>query len=263
MCRSLNNRTLPSFVRLALCAAYATLPAVTAAQPAGVNPLGWSDAATAQLRGAVAEVEATTWSVDFARRTVVKAAQTARTVDTYGEQGQILARQTFDSDGQPDAKTVYQYEPDGRKRVSTTYSAAGDRTLQTLYAYTADGCLARMRFTDADAVTISTTEVGTAERWAQTVELFKDGEKVTTTYIFDDNGRLAETRRSDGHFLSTLRHTMGLNGLPTRGVFVASDGRRATLTYEYETDGWGNWTLRTTYVDGVATELTERRLRYR
>lgn len=249
--------------RLALGVACAAVSVAAVAQPAGVNPLGWTDAATAQLRGAVAEVEATTWSVDFSRRSVVKAAQTARTADTYDERGFILVRKTFDSDGLPDAKTVYQYEPDGRKRVATTYSAAGDRTLQTLYAYTADGCLARMRFTDADAVTISTTEVGTAERWVQTAELFKDGEKVTTTYVFDDKGRLAEIRRDDGSFSSTLRHTMGLGGLPVRGAYSASDGRRAALAYEHETDEMGNWTRRTTYVDGIATELTERRLRYR
>lgn len=263
MCRSLNNRIIRLSVRLALCAVSAALSAVAHAQPAGVNPLGWTDAATAQLRGAVAEVEATTWSVDFSRRTVVKAAQTAHTVDSYDERGQILLRQTFDADGQPDAKTIFQYEPDGRKRVSTTYSAAGERTLQTLYAYTADGSLARMRFTDADAVTISTTEVGTAERWVQTAELFKDGEKVTTTYVFDDKGRLAEMRRIDGRSSSTLCHTMGLSGLPTRGAYVFPDGRRAALTYEYDTDECGNWTRRTTYVDGVATEQTERRLRYR
>lgn len=254
---------MPAVARLALGVACAALSVAAVAQPAGVNPLGWTDATTAQLRGAVAEVDAETWSVDFSRRAVVKAAQTAHTVDTYDERGAIMVRQTFDSDGLPDAKTVYQYEPDGRKRVSTTYSAAGDRTLQTLYAYTADGCLARMRFTDADAVTISTTEVGTAERWVQTAELFKDGEKVTTTYVFDDKGRLAEIRRDDGASSSTLRLTMGLSGLPVRGAYAASDGRRATLAYEHEADEVGNWTRRTTYVDGIATELTERRIRYR
>ncbi|MDD7724593.1 MAG: hypothetical protein PUJ24_02890 [Bacteroidales bacterium] len=243
-----------------LCAA--TLSVVALAQPAGVCPMGATDVATAQLRGRVMTVECETWSVDFSRHTVVKSDKTAHTVVKYGERGELTMTTAYDADGQMDSKTIYQYGDDGRKRVSTTYSAKGDRTLQTLYAYTADGYLARMRFTDADAVTISTTEVGTAAGWSQTSELFGDGERVLTTYTYDDQTRLAQKEVDNGNATSTLRLTMGLDGLPSRGTYTTSDGRRQTLTFEHEKDSAGNWTRRVTYVDGTATEVAERKIEY-
>ncbi|MBQ2322231.1 MAG: hypothetical protein II375_06705 [Bacteroidales bacterium] len=245
---------------VALCAASSCVTAL--AQPFGVCPMGATDAATAQLRGRVLSAECVTWSVDFSRHTVVKESQSSHTVDKYDEGGNIVMTTTFDADGQTDSKTIYQYGDDGRKRVSTTYSASGDRTLQTLYAYTADGYLARMRFTDADAVTISTTEVGTAAGWCQTAELFKDGERVKTTYTYDDRARLTQKVVDDGNISTTLRLTMGLDGLPSRGVYTTSDGRRQTLTFEHQKDSEGNWTRRVTYVDGVATEVAERKIEY-
>lgn len=235
---------------------------IAVAQPAGVCPLGATDVVTAQLVGKVSSVECTTWHVDFSRHTIVKDGQASHTIDRYMEDGRIESSVSMDADGLVDTKTIYQYDDEGRKRVSTTYSAAGDRTLQTLYAYTADGCLARMRFTDADAVTISTTEVGTATGWSQTAELFNDGEKVVTTYTYDDRTRLSARTSDDGHMSSTLRLTMGLDGLPSRGSYSTSDGRKQTITFEHEKDVQGNWTRRVTYIDGKATELSVRKITY-
>lgn len=233
-----------------------------AAQPAGVNPEGATDLMTAQLVGGVTSVKSTTWSVDYSRHTVVKAQQTVRTAETYGPDGNIRTRQTFDADGQPDTKTIFQYTDGGEKRVSTTYSATGERTLQTLYAYTADGFLARMRFTDAAAVTISTTEVSIMPTWTQTAELFNDGEKVVTTYSYDANLRLIGVSKKDGLSHSELRLSLGYDGLPARGTYSASFGHKATMTYEHTVDSHGNWTRRVTYADGVATEVTEREIEY-
>ena len=92
--------------------------------------------------------------------------------------------------------------------------------------------------------------------------LFGDGERVLTTYTYDDQTRLAQKVVDNGNATSTLRLTMGLDGLPSRGTYTTSDGRRQTLTFEHEKDSAGNWTRRVTYVDGTATEVAERKIEY-
>lgn len=249
-------------LRCAVALAFAAASVVAVAQPAGVNLAGVSDRVTNQLVGPVSQVDAVTWRVDFSRRTLDKAEQTAHAVDSYDAKGNMLTTQTYDADGQPNAKTIYQYHPDGRKRVSTTYQKEGERTLQTLYAYTADGYLARMRFTDADATTISTTEVSTSDEWTQIAELFSDSEQVTTTFYYDSSRRLVRLTRADGHSSSDLRLRYGSAHAPTKASYSTSDGTKRTITYDHSFDERGNWTKRITYVDGRATEITERVISY-
>lgn len=235
---------------------------VAHAQPAGVFPDGGSDAQVAQLTADARQAETTIWSVDFSRHTITKAGIMLHTLDVYDEKGLLITRTYFDTEGQLDSKIIYQYTEDGRKRVSTTYSQATDRKSQTLYAYTADGYLARMRFTDADAVTISTTEVGTTKSQTMTQELYNDSEKVMTTYTYDANLKLIGIKRDDGHTSAVTTFSLAYNGLPARGTYETSDGRKQTLRYEFTTDEHGNWTRKVTYVDGVATELAERKIKY-
>lgn len=242
--------------------AFVMMPALVIAQPAGVAPLNATHAAAAQLVGDVHTVETTTWQVDYSRHTIAKGAQTAHTISTYSRDGLIEQTSTFDTDNQLDTKTIYQYDDKRQLRVSTTYDAKGNRTLQTLYAYTADGCLARMRFTDADAVTISTTEVGTANNWAQTSEQFNDGEKIVSTYTYDNKTRLTTIATDDSHTSTTTRITMGLDALPTRATFSTSDGRRQTMTYQHEVDERGNWTREITSIDDTPTTLSVRTVGY-
>ncbi len=231
------------------------------AQPAGVNPIGGSDAITAELAHGVHFAETVTWGVDFSHHTIVKTSQSSHTIDEYDENGCLLSRQSFDSDNQLDSRTVFQYTENGQKRVSTTYSK-GDRSLQTLYAYTADGCLARMRFTDADAVTISTTEVSTAESYTVTLEQFNDSEKVRTTYYYDKNLHLTRLVRDNTLSTSDLSYALSYDGLPARATLVFPDGTRLTLTFTHDVDDHGNWIRRVTYIDGVAQHVTERTIKY-
>lgn len=232
------------------------------AQPAGVNLEGRSDRFTAQLQGNVATVDETTWKIDYSRRTLERAEQTSHATDSFNVKGNILWRKTFDEDGLQESHTIYQYDEKGQKRVSTTYSRTGERALQTLYAYTVDGFLARMRFTDADATTISTTEVGIADFWTETVEMYKDGEKVSTIYHYDNEIRLDRVSRNDGHISTEMRYRYVVGKLPSRGTYTTSDGRKYSMTYEYETDEAGNWTRMVTYVDGRATEERVRTITY-
>ncbi len=236
-------------------------PLNSQAQPAGVNPIGGSDALTAELAHGVHIAETVTWGVDFSHRTIVKSSQSSHTIDEYDRNGSLLTRQSLDSDDQLDARVVFQYTDEGQKRVSTTYSK-GDRSLQTLYAYTADGCLARMRFTDADAVTISTTEVSTAESYTVTLEQFNDSEKVRTTYYYDKNLHLTRVVRDNGLSTSDLSYALSYDGLPARATLVSSDGSRQTLTFTHDVDDHGNWVRRVTYVDGVPQQVSERKIQY-
>lgn len=243
----------------ALLSALAAAPA--AAQPFGVFPAGGSDAQVAELRGDVSTVETHVWQVDFSQRTIKKSGLIAHTIDNFTAGGMISTHIAYDTTDELDSKTIYQYNDDGTKRVSTTYSKTGERTLQTLYAYTADGFLARMRFTDADAVTISTTEIGTTATSTTTEELYNDSEKVRTTYSYDKDLNLIRTTRADGHTTSDKQLSLTYNGLPARGTYTTS-WSKSTLTFEHETDSRGNWTRRVTYVDGVATEVAERVITY-
>ncbi len=236
--------------------------ALCAAQLPGVVPAGATDVQTDQLRGNVLSVNSTTWDVDFSRHEVEKTEISQIKEVKYDPEGGIESVTTKNNNGLRETKTIYQYGTDGNKRVSTTYTSSGERTLQTLYAYTADGYLARMRFTDATAVTISTTEVSTTESWTQTQETFKDGEIVTTTFHYDANFNLLSSERNDGKTQTTLTYKLGRNGLPLRIDFSASDGTTHVTTFDYTTDATGNWTTRTTYVDGTATEYTERTISY-
>lgn len=217
----------------------------------------------AQLRGDISQAETTVWNVDFSRHTIVKSDQISHIVDQYDSEGQLTMRMNYDTDNQLDSKVIYQYTEEGHKRVSTTYSKTGNRTLQTLYAYTADGYLARMRFTDADAVTISTTEVGVTKSEAITLEMYNDSEKVRTTYSYDTNLNIIGIVRNDGNTKIETRYALAYNGLAARGTQTSSTGEKHTLTFEHEVDEHGNWTRKVTYIDGVATEVTERVITYK
>lgn len=237
------------------------MPEQSFAQPLGVFPAGGCDAQVAQLRGGVKTVETHYWEVDFSQRTIKKASLISHTEDTYLEDGMIATHIAYDTGDQLDSKTIFQYSENGIKRVSTTYSKNGIRTLQTLYAYTADGYLARMRFTDADAVTISTTEVGITKESTTTEEVYNDSEKVRTTYSYDKKLNLTKVAKDDGHCSSVMSYAITYNGLPARGTYVTPSGSR-TMTFEHQTDEMGNWVRRVTYTDGVATEVAERRISY-
>lgn len=230
-------------------------------QPFGVFPAGGCDAQAAQLKGAVDKVETRVWEVDFSQRTIKKSAPVSHTVDYYNAEGMIATHIAYDTGDELDSRTIYQYSDDGSKRVSTTYSKTGERTLQTLYAYTADGYLARMRFTDADAVTISTTEVGITNESATTEEVYNDSEKVRTTYYYDKRLNLIRIVKDDGQTTSDKRLTLTYEGLPARGSYT-TPWVKSILTFEHQTDEYGNWTRRVTYVDGTAAEVAERNITY-
>ncbi|MGN0028807.1 MAG: hypothetical protein ACI35Q_03630 [Marinilabiliaceae bacterium] len=231
------------------------------AQPFGVFPAGGCDAQAAQIKGDAEKVETRIWEVDFTQRTIKKAQLISHTVDYYTANGMISTHIAYDTGDEMDSKTIYQYSDDGNKRVSTTYSKTGERTLQTLYAYTADGYLARMRFTDADAVTISTTEVGITAESATTEEVYNDSERVRATYYYDKKHNLTRIVKDDGHTTSDQKFVLTYDGLPARGSYVTPFEKNA-MTFEHETDEYGNWTRRVTYIDGVATEVAERNITY-
>lgn len=232
------------------------------AQPIGVFPEGGNDAQAAQLADYPASAETWIWSVDYSHHTVVKKDFISHIIDEYDSNGMETTRYCYDTSDQLDSKTIFQYTDNGQKRVSTTYSKTGERTLQTLYAYTADGYLARMRFTDADAVTISTTEVGIANGSTTTQEIYNDSEKVTTTYFYDKSNRLTRIVKTDGQTTSDMKLALTYSGLPARGNYSTSSGVQQAYTYEHKVDGHGNWIRKVTYVDGQATEVAERRITY-
>lgn len=250
-----------SLLKAATAALAILLSGKMVAQPFGVFPAGGCDAQAAQIKGDAEKVETRIWEVDFAQRTIKKAQLISHTVDYYMAGGMISTHIAYDTSDEMDSKTVYQYSDDGAKRVSTTYSKTGERTLQTLYAYTADGFLARMRFTDADAVTISTTEVGITAESATTEEVYNDSEKVRTTYFYDKKLNLIRVVKDDGHATSDKKFALTYDGLPARGSYVTPFGK-STMTFEHETDDNGNWTRRVTYIDGAATEVAERIITY-
>ncbi len=228
-----------------------------AAQRHGVNPLGASDRATDQLLGNVESYSERVIAIDYSRRVVEEGAFIAASEHTYDEAGNILTEKTFDEMGMMLTKTIHQYT-DGVKSVSTTYDSQDTRTLQTLYAFTADGVCARMRFTDAIGVTISTSEVSHKESWACNEETFADGENVKTEYFFSASLRLTKIRResdSDGKRETII--TLDTNGFPRRAVVKSKTGRD-TLEYSYEYDKTGNWTRRQTSLNGVPHEIATR-----
>lgn len=237
------------------------LPGSALAQPFGVFPVGGSDAQVAELHGPVKTVDTRVWEIDFAQRTLVKKEFISHTTDEFTPNGMISTHMVFDTNDELDSKTIFQYDDGSSKRVSTTYSKTGERTLQTLYAYTADGYIARMRFTDADAVTISTTEVSITPESTTTEEVYNDSEKVRTTYFYDKNLNLFRITKDNGYNQSEKRYALAYNGLPARGSYTTVWDKK-TLTFEFQTDEKGNWVRRVTFVDGFATELAERTITY-
>lgn len=232
---------------------------VVQAQPPGVSPLGVSDAVTAQLSGNVSSVRLTAWNVDFSRHTIERAEQVADARTTYDGNGMVSEQTRYDADGQLASRTVYQYDGPARKRVATTYDRRGERTLQTLYAYTADGALARMRLTDARAVTISTTEVSTADNYTETLETYNDGEQLRTRYEYDPAHHLLRVTSND----ADTRFRLDRGGLPAKAAKNAAGKPQQAITYLHERDQQGNWTQRITFVDATPTRLEHRDITYR
>ena len=185
------------------------------AQRFGVNCSGATDRETAQLYGPVQRVTERVYKVDFSRHVVDKGElQSVRSVE-FAENGSVKLEQTFDAANELLSKTIYQYK-DSMKSVSTSYDASGTRTLQTLYANTADGVVARMRDTDAIAVTISTSEVSHMPNWAANNESFNDGERVLTEYFYNDNRRLVRVLKTSNSDVSEQTITLDANGHPKK-----------------------------------------------
>lgn len=232
------------------------------AQPPGVCPLHASDAATAQLIGRVKEVRLTAWVVDFSRHTIETGAQQTSCKTLYSEHGDVLEQLYYDADQQLDAHVLFQYDDAGRKRVSTTYDRHGERTLQTLYAHTADGALARMRLTDARAVTISTTEVSVAPTWTETLETYNDGETLRTRYDYDTAGHLLRFASSSPSTNTETRYRLDAAGQPIKASRQAAGKQQQAITFLHERDQTGNWTQRITFVNSTPVLLTKRTIVY-
>jgi len=234
------------------------------AQAHGVNPLGYSDATTDQIKGNVKCYVETTYQVDYSRHVVENGAFVSSIERCYDNNGQILSERTYDSDGQKLTGTLYQYK-DSVKSVSTTHDAKGERTLQTLYLFTADGVCARMRFTDAIGVTISTTEVSHGKNWSSASEYFKDGESIKKTYKYDNYGNILSIE-IDGDSKSETEYTYPLLGertkrLPSKAT-KKENKSKITYVFTYETDNNGNWTKRVTEVDDTPIEVAYREITY-
>ncbi len=245
-------KTLVLAIIASLC-----ISTITSAQRHGVNPLGTSDRTVDQLIGKVKSYSERVIAIDYSRRTIENGPFIGASEHVYDERGNILTEQTFDADGLSLTKTIHQYA-NGVKNVSTTYNAQGNRTLQTLYAFTADSICARMRFTDAIGVTISTSELSHKADWACDEETFADGENVKREYFFNSEMRIVKivkTSDSDGKSEATI--TLNQNGFPQK-MQVKSKTESSTLEYSYEYDDKGNWTKRQTTLNGTPTEIATR-----
>lgn len=235
-----------------------------AAQTHGVNPKGYSDAKTDHLKGNVRMYTEKTYIVDYTRHVIENGDFVSCIERTYDADGAIQTERTYDADGQKLTGTLYQYK-DSVKSVSTTHDAQGVRTLQTLYLFTADGYCARMRFTDAIGVTISTTEVSHGDNWASATEYFKDGEAITSTYTYDTHGNI-QSIEIKGDSKSTTTYSYPLiadktKRLPTKAI-KKDNKNKTTYVFTYETDGQGNWTRRITTIDGTPSEVAYREITY-
>lgn len=235
-----------------------------AAQAHGVNPIGYSDAKTDQIKGAVKQYTETNYQVDYSRHVVENGAFISSIERSYDRNGQIETEKTYDNDGHKLTGTLYQYK-DSIKSVSTTHDAKGERTLQTLYLFTADGLCARMRFTDAIGVTISTTEVSHGENWSSATEYFKDGETTRTTYRYDNYGNITSIEM-DGDSKSETSYSYPILGDRTKrlpGKATKKENKSKTIyVFTYETDNMGNWTKRITYVEDMPVEVAYRKIEY-
>lgn len=231
------------------------------AQRPSVNPIGLSDSKTDQLRGQVEQVLERTVSVDYSRHTVEPGEFISSFERNYSLEGAVTKDVTYDEAGLLLTRTIYQYS-EGRKTVSTTYDANGNRTLQTLYAFTADGHCARMRFTDAIGVTISTSEVSHTALWASDNEVFADGEKVNREYFYNEQYRLLKiTSQSDSDGVSETTYTLDAQGFPRRAQQKSANAKH-TIEYEYTIDEQQNWIRRVTTIDGRPAEITTRTILY-
>lgn len=251
-------RTSLKFILLASAASL--LAHEVMAQRPGVNPIGATDLVTDQFYGKVRQVDERVYAVDYSRHVLEKGDFVSGSTRIYNASGMITGERTTDAQGELLTRTVYQYK-DSVKYVSTTYGAAGDRTLQTLYAYTADGHCARLRFTDAIGVTISTSEVSHGPRWAMDDESFADGESVVTQYYFNADYRLVKVEAEGGDGKTAIAYTLDADGHPKR-MSRSAGGRKTVVTFDYTLDAWGNWTRRVSFIADKPFEVAERTISY-
>lgn len=250
-----------SIHRFTLLIASLATAIITTSQTRGVNPLGMSDRAVAQLKGNVNITYETIYNVDYSRHTADKGDFIISTETTYNQDGDIQTERTFDVDGMKTTGTLYQYR-NGRKHVTTTKDAQGTRTLQMLYSYDDDKNESFMRFTDAIGVTISTLSVTHGEQQAQVTErYYKDGESITTLYEYDKNGCLKKITKTEAEKTTITTFSIKKNNLPSKSV-TKSDNETTTTKYEYIIDDNGNWTQCITYINGKPVTIAERRIVY-
>lgn len=239
---------------------FSLLTANVIAQRFGVNPLRTSDRSTYQLYGKVSQITEQTYKVDYTRRIVEKGDFVSSILMKFSFDGSITEEQSFDDSGELLSKTIYQYK-DSLKSVSTTYDASGTRTLQTLYANTADGVVARMRYTDAIGITISTSEVSHKKNWAAIEENFNDGEFVKTEYFYNSDMRLDKIIKKSGSDVSERVFVLDANGNPRKEI-SKQNGKKTILEYQYKTDDYGNWIERLISSNGKVLEQTKREIVY-
>ena len=230
------------------------------AQRFGVNCSGATDCETAQLYGSVQKVTERVYKIDFSQREIRKGENLSVYAVEFNEDGSVRGEQTFDAAGELLSKTIYQYK-DSMKSVSTSYDATGTRTLQTLYANTADGVVARMRYTDAIGITISTSEVSHMPQWAAISESFNDGEKVILEYFYNENRRLVRELKSSNNIVTERVLTLDNAGQPRKAV-EKENRRKTTYEYEHKLDSHNNWIQRIVRRNGEPMQLVEREIVY-
>ena len=234
--------------------------------PHGVCPVGLSDCNTDGFHSAVKSYTETTFNVVSERGLTLKGEQTACVSCEYDKDGNIQNKRTFDVDGQKLTGTLYQYR-DNAKYVATTRDANGKRTIQILYEQNDSNHLCTlMRMTDAIAITISTMRIRHEHLYVRTTETYHDGEVINTDYFYNKNGTLSKIL-SDGDAAPITTFSYGLLPFLTKRVLptkmtIATNRQTSVYTYEYETDEHGEWTRRTTYLDGKAIEIAERVIEY-
>ncbi len=233
------------------------LPINILAQRPAVTPLDYSDRDIDQLAHKVKSISETIYKVNYSTGEVQIGDFIAATAKDYNVNGDLTLHQTFEESGFLLTKTVYQYP-----KVTTTYDANGNRTSQTLYSFTADNLCARMRFTDAMGITISTSEISHYTNHSRDEETFADGEYIRCDYYFNKNKRLTKVVIvNDKREKKEYKYSLEKSGYPKRETITA-DGNKTVISYTYTLDDYGNWTTRIAYVDGTPTEITIRKITY-
>lgn len=234
--------------------------ATASAQRFGVGPLNTTDCEMLQFNGQVNEVNEQTYQIDYSRHTIQKGTFVSSRKICFFQNGDVNNEMSYDQTGELLSKTIYQYK-DSLKSVSTTYNTLGERTLQTLYANTADGVVARMRYTDAIGVTISTSEISHKTNWSAINETFNDGEKVLTEYFYNVNKRLTKISMTSNGNVAERIFTLDTDG-NIKKEQTKENGKRVTYEYEYTLDSQKNWIRRIASKNGTPIEITERTIIY-